>query len=365
MTNDLYTDQRVKRVATLLAGQGYEVRGIGRRLASTPQNPALDFPVHRYKMLFTKGPLFYAFYNKRLFFSLLFCRQPALFISNDLDTLTPNFLVSRIRRVPLIYDSHEYFTEVPELINRKGTRAIWKWIEGRIVPRLKHAVTVTASIAEAYAKMYGTRFRVVRNVPEKKVDAEKSLDEGADSAPILIYQGALNVGRGIELMIDSMQYLEGMKLCIAGAGDIEKELVERVARMGLEDQVIFKGRLHPDELAGLTASASLGLSLEEDRGLNYRYSLPNKIFDYIHAGIPVICSDLPEMSTLVQSYQVGAICKERKAESVAKLVKEVLAAKEKGAWGKSLEKARSELCWEKEAKHYLELIAATKITQTT
>jgi len=352
--NDLATDQRVGRVARLLTELGFEVTCIGRRLKKSPDLKNTSFKLRRYRMLFSGGPLFYAFFNLRLFITLLFARKPAVFISNDLDTLPANFFASRIRRVPLIYDSHELFTQVPELIHRKTVQSVWKLIERSLLPKLRHAVTVNYSIATIYRRLYGTRFKVVRNVPEKI--EYRSREGGAAGRQIIIYQGALNVGRGLELMIDAMQYLENVLFVVVGTGDIEDDLKQRVAQLNLDDRIEFRGRMMPEELLPLTLSADLGISLEEDLGLNYRYALPNKIFDYIQSRVPVLCSALPEMSRIVDSYGIGISSKERDPEKLAGRIRYMLKERSGGAWMEALDKAALELCWEKESTNYIALL---------
>lgn len=352
--NDLLTDQRVGRVAKLLAENNFDVTCIGRRFKKSPAPKNKAFNYRRYRMLFTGGPLFYACFNLRLLTSLLFAKRPALFISNDLDTLPANFIASRIRKVPLIYDSHELFTQVPELIHRRTVQSVWKGFESWLLPKLQHAVTVNYSIATIYRRLYGTRFRVVRNVPEKLDYTPR--EAGDIQKQTIIYQGALNVGRGLELMIDAMQYLENVRFVVVGTGDIEKELVLRVDQKELGDRVEFKGRMMPEEIVPLTRSADLGISLEEDLGLNYRYSLPNKLFDYIQCRVPVLCSALPEMSRIVDSYGIGITSKERDPEKLAGIVRYMLKERSGGAWMGALEKAALELCWENESAIYLELL---------
>jgi glycosyltransferase involved in cell wall biosynthesis len=352
--NDLATDQRVGRVAKLLAEQGFNVLCIGRRMKGSPDLRNRPYKLRRYRMLFTGGPLFYACFNMRLFLTLLFAKSPALFISNDLDTLAANFLASRIRRVPLIYDSHELFTQVPELIHRKRVQAIWKWIEYVLVPKLHYALTVNYSIATIYRRLYGTSFRVVRNVPER---LEYIPPKGRpDGKQIIIYQGALNVGRGLELVIDAMQYIPDALFMLVGSGDIEEELKQQVLNKKLDDRVEFRGRVLPEDLVGLTVSADLGISLEEDLGLNYRYSLPNKLFDYIQCRVPVLCSSLPEMSRIVDSYGIGISTGEKEAEKIAGIIRYMLKERAGGAWREALDRAADDLCWEKESAVYLELL---------
>ena len=360
--NDLVTDQRVHRVADLLEKNGIEVTCIGRMLGGSPPLEGVSFHYMRFRMLFTKGPFFYACYNVRLFFTLLFAKKPSLFIANDLDTLPASFSVSRLRRVKLIYDSHELFTQVPELINRKRIQAIWKWIEYRYVRRIDHAVTVSYSIGEIYRRLYKTRFKVVRNVPERREPCpDVTMKDAYNGKKVIIYQGALNVGRGLELVIDTMQYLEDTVFVMVGTGDIEGELKTRVKMMGLEDRVIFRGRLSPHRLFPVTCAADLGISLEEDRGLNYRYALPNKLFDYIQARVPVLCASLPEMTRIVRTYGVGISTPERDPEKLARIIRYMLVERTGGAWREALDKAAGELCWEKESGIYLEVLGETGI----
>ena len=352
--NDLVTDQRVHRVANLLLDQGMDVTCIGRRSKWSPAIEGKGFKVHRFRMIFTKGPLFYLFFNKRLFLKLLFVPAPALFIANDLDTLPAVYLAAKIRRVKLIYDSHEFFTQVPELIDRKLKQSIWKWIERALVPRVNFAITVSPPIAEIYRRLYGTRFRVVRNVPERRNLDQESYFPGAQA--MIIYQGALNVGRGLELMIHSMKFMKEVNLLIVGTGDIEEELKELVEAEELSDQVIFMGRLDPGELAPITRSARIGISMEEDLGLNYRYALPNKMFDYIQSRIPVLCSNLPEMAKIVEIYGIGVAIRDRDPENIARVVRFMLEEHDSGAWDKALEKAAEVLCWENESDQYLAVV---------
>ena len=356
--NDLVTDQRLNRVARLLVKNGLTVTCIGRKFSTSPTFSSNEFQVHRYRMIFTKGPLFYAFFNVRLFFTLVCARRPGLIIANDLDTLPAAFLASRIRRSPLLYDSHELFTQVPELIHRKRVQKTWKVIEGLLVPRLKHAVTVSYPIAEIYRRLYGVRFGVVRNVPSRFNRPEKRLvPESYQGKRLIIYQGALNVGRGLELMIRTLQYLDNVIFIVAGSGDIEQELKDLVKEEGVEQKVDFRGRLLPDQLIPLTAACDLGISLEEDLGLSYRYALPNKLFDYIQARIPVLCSALPEMKRVVETYGVGIATRERNPEKLAAVIRLMLAERSLGAWLDALEKAAGELCWENESKGYLKILA--------
>jgi len=345
------TDNRVHKVAVSLQKMGFEPVLIGRLL---PESHSVDrnYRTHRMKLVFRKGAMFYFEYNLRLFFYLLKSKVD-VFVSNDLDTLPANYLASRFKRKPLVYDSHEYFTEVPELIGRPIVKSIWTWLEKLLVPKVDAAYTVCDSIAEVYSDLYKVDFKVVRNLPvcSEIEGPTRETDAKSESAKIILYQGALNLGRGIEAAIRAMPYLDGAVLWLAGDGDRTIQLKELVAELKLDDKVKFLGRLPLQQLHEVTRQADLGISLEEDLGLNYRFALPNKLFDYIQAGVPVLVSNLPEMRHIVEHYQIGAIAETHQRKELAESMKTALFDQEKRQiWKQNLPKAAKELCWENEEK---------------
>ncbi|MGM0620349.1 MAG: glycosyltransferase [Bacteroidota bacterium] len=348
VTNDLVSDNRVHKTCSTLNEMGFDVLLMGRKLHQSPNLTPRSYSTKRFKLLFNKGPLFYACYNFRLFWMLIFKKLDVL-LANDLDTLPANYLASKIKNKPLVYDSHEYFTEVPELVNRPTVQRIWEGLEKQMVPKVNAAYTVCNSIARIYTEKYGVDFRVVRNVPAKI--SFKPVDDNTPEKreKIILYQGAVNIGRGLEQAILAIKYLQGAKLLIAGDGDIKTELQQLTEREGLQKKVQFLGRLPIDELAQLTPQAHLGLSVEEDLGLNYRYALPNKLFDYIQARVPVLVTGLPEMAALVEHYRIGEITNTLEPEALANKMEEMLGNETKQAeWKQNLEAAARELTWENE-----------------
>lgn len=346
--NDLVTDNRVHKVAISLKNMGFEPILIGRVL---PESQSVErvYPTHRMKLVFRKGPLFYLEFNLRLFIFLLKSDIDVL-VANDLDTLAANYLASRIKRKPLVYDSHEYYTEVPELIGRPIVKSIWTWLEKRFVPKVNAAYTVCDSIAEVYRGLYKVDFKVVRNLPVCSTDEKLEHTEKSTIQPkIILYQGALNLGRGIEATIRSMQYIDGAELWLVGDGDLTAQLKQLVEELKLKAKVKFLGRLPISKLSEITCQSDLGISLEEDLGLNYRFSLPNKLFDYIQAGVPVLVSNLPEMRRIVEQFQIGAIAETHQRKDLAEKIKSVLFDVEKNTlWKENLKVAAQELCWENE-----------------
>ncbi len=320
VTNDLSTDQRVAKICDTLYNNNYIVTLIGRRLeTSTPISR--KYKTQRMRLLFNKGFLFYAEFNIRLFLKLLFLKKDLL-VSNDLDSLLPNYLVSKLQSKVLIYDSHELFTEIPELVDRPKIKNIWTGIEKRILPNLKNCYTVSNSIAEYYTNKYSISFETIRNVPRTKSITSGIFPFSTNEKKIIIYQGSVNIGRGLELIIDTMQYLENYLLVIIGAGDILKDLKQQSLELDTTNKVYFLGKLSPLELQQLTPLADIGISLEEDLGLNYRFALPNKIFDYLHAEIPVLVSNLPEMKKIIDTHKFGEVVIIRDPKLLAKQIQD-------------------------------------------
>lgn len=338
VTNDLVTDQRVSRIADTLLNTGYNIELVGRVLSNS-QKLSRKYKTKRFKLWFNKGALFYVNYNLRLFIYLLFNKFDII-LSNDLDTLLSSFFISKIRKKICIYDSHEYFTEVPELVNRRIQKGIWEIIEKITLPNVEYCYTVSKSIADEYFVKYNKKFDVIRNLPLKKQVIHKKKEN------IIIYQGALNIGRGIELMIDSMFYIPDYVLWIIGSGDIDKELKLLTKQKGLNNRIKFFGRLSLEKLKDITYQAKIGLSFEEDLGKNYRFALPNKLFDYIQANIPVLVSDLPEMKNVVKQYNIGEVIAERNPKQIAKQILKIVEDADK--YTQYLKIASEELCWENE-----------------
>ena len=350
VSNDLVTDQRVHKMCCTLIEMGYDLLLIGRKHGSQ-ETLYRDYATKRISMLFHRGFLFYAELNLRLFFLLFFTKKEMLF-SNDLDTLIPNYFVAKLQRKELIFDSHELFSEIPELKHRKLIKQFWLTIERWILPRLTKVITVSDAIKKHYKNLYGIEAVVIRNLPLEKSVHQQSFPFPTENKNIILYQGAVNIGRGIELMLETIKLLDNCVLVIIGTGDIIEVLKQKVSSQTLENKVRFMGKVLPKDLKQFTPNATIGLSLEEDIGLNYRYALPNKLFDYIQAEVPVIVADLPEMKKLVETYQVGEILWERSPKSLAKLILKVIS----NNYTIALQKAKRELTWTKEKDKLIRLL---------
>lgn len=310
VTNCICHDQRILKIAETVSSLNCNILIIGRKSGDCCNSGTVPFGTKRFIMIFRKGFLFYAFFNIRLFFYLLFHNSDIL-VSNDLDTLLPNFLVSRIKKISLVYDSHEYFTGVPEIQQRPFVKWVWKLIEKSIFPRLKYVMTVSDSIAEKYFTEYACMPLTIRNLSRKSniiVPFSREELELDPSHLLLILQGTgINIDRGGEELIDAVNLTDKVSLLIIGSGDQYEFLVEKTAGLGLTDRIKFIPKVPWNVLMKYTRSADAGISIDKNSNLNYLFSLPNKLFDYISAGIPVIATNLPEIGKILKEFNCGIL----------------------------------------------------------
>jgi len=354
VTNDLVTDRRVDKTCTTLVKLGFDVTLIGRRRRDSMKLQSRKYKTRRMFLLFEKGPLFYAEYNTRLFFFLLFHRAHLL-VANDLDTLWPNWLVSRLKKADIVYDSHEYYTGTPELVNRPSVQKFWKRIERRIFPKLKDVITVNNSIAGLYEEEYGIKLHVVRNIPPT-INIEEALSRKDLNLPenkrIILLQGAgINIQRGAEEAVQAMQSIDDAILLIIGGGDVIHILIEMVTDLGLTEKVFFIPKQPFERLYHYTKCADIGITIDKDTNINYRFSLPNKLFDYIHAGIPVLASRLIEIQQIIEDYNIGTLTENHDPQHIASKINEMFADEQRlMKWKQNTNIAAKELCWEEEEK---------------
>jgi glycosyltransferase involved in cell wall biosynthesis len=322
--NDLSTDQRVARSCSVLFEQNYQVLLIGRNQQKSKPLEKRDYDCKRIKLVFEQGPLFYLSFNMRLFFMLLFSKVDVLF-ANDLDTLLPNYLISKIKNIPLIYDSHEIFCEVPELQTNTTKKKIWELLEGFIVPKLKYCITVNESIANYFTNKYKVPFVFVRNIPNYKkiLNLKSRTDLNLPlGKKIVILQGAgINIQRGAEELVESFKYLDdNYLLLIIGSGDVISTLKENASKLQLQNKIRFIDKIPALQLRHYTANSNLGVTIDKDTNLNYHFSLPNKVFDYMHAGIPILATKLPEIENLISKYQIGVFIENHDSKHIAQQI---------------------------------------------
>jgi len=346
VSNNLVTDHRVAKMTGYLKSRGYKVLVWGRKW------PGKDYRqeenVRRFNLWFNKGPLFYLNLNCRLFFALLTHRAD-FFLAVDLDTLPACRLAGILRRTPVVFDSHEYFPEVPELQHRRFTKFIWLTMQDWLVPGVFAGITVSKGLVNLYKERYQLDFKLVRNIPSatrSSIPIRK-----VNGHPVVYYQGALNVGRGLEEAIQAMAFLPGYRLLIVGRGDLEDELKQLADNLNLNGQVHFIGAVPFHELPKYAVQAHVGLCLLQNLGLNYYHSLPNRLFDYPMLGLPILASDFPDIHDFIEQYETGLLTSSMEPSELAAIIRRICEDEMlRDRIGENMKATASLLSWENEVK---------------
>ena len=360
VTEDLYTDQRMDKMSLFLHKKGFDVTLVGRCYGDSPVLAPRPYKTKRLRLLFRRGFLFYAEYQFRLLLYLLF-KKCDLLVSNDLDTLLPNYLVSKWRKKELVYDSHEYFCGELSVISKPVSYKVWHGIEKHCFPKLKTVITVSQSIVDQYEKEYGIRPYLVRNIPLAKTypvtETRQSLQMPEDKTVLLLQGAGINEGRGAEELVQSMQYLPDCHLFIVGDGTVVPQLKEMSKQLHLQDKVTFVSRQTPEKLFNYTSLADIGICPGKDLGLNAHFSLPNKIFEYIKAGTPLVVTDLPEWRRIVNQYGVGIVAEGVTPDKFAEAVEKISDPARLSQCRENCRTAARELTWENEERVLEEVYA--------
>ncbi|GAB5466424.1 MAG: glycosyltransferase [Candidatus Kapaibacteriales bacterium] len=207
-----------------------------------------------------------------------------------------------------IYDSREIYSSLGSLEKRPISQRVLQYIENRSIKYIDHLVASGLDDID-YLKgifQWEKPTTLIKNLPPKtelkKTDELRQSLGIEGSSLIAVYQGAIVKGRGIGLSIEAISSLESWVLVIIGGGPDLDYYIDKATGC---DNIFFTGSVPYDRLLNLTASADLGLCIIEPITLSYRYALPNKLFEYMMAGLPVLSSDMPQMEKTVKESNCG------------------------------------------------------------
>lgn len=348
--SNLYTDQRIEKVCKTLFDNGYSIELIGNDWEGN-EKMERPYPFSRIGLKSKTLKTAYFEFNWKLYQELKKkADKDTILHANDIDALLPNYLIARKLNIPLVFDSHEIFTEMPSVQNRFSQK-FWRVLERKLVPHMELMVTESESYAEWFHDQYNVNPVVVRNIPRKILSAPEIPE---NHPKIILYQGAINQSRGIEKMIVAMHHIKDAVLKIAGDGPKKKEYEELVIQEKLQDKVFFLGKLKPENLREITKTADAGFSLEENNGVSYYYSLPNKVCDYIQSRVPLVMINFPEMQRIKDQFDVGEIIPDHRPETIEKAINLVL-QRGRQYYQSELNKAADVFCWENEETKILQL----------
>lgn len=308
----------MQKICTSLATSGFEVVLVGFQKKTSKPLTQKKFRQKRLSLIFEKGPLFFAETNIRLFFYLL-THKSNILCADDLDTGLPVLFASWIRRSKRVFDAHELFCEMHDIISRKNIYKIWKFIEKFCQPKFPIGYTENEGYANAYHKMYGVRYFIVMNSPYLR----PIQIGGSRSKTTLIYQGIIERGRGFEGLVPAMKDIDGTVI-VCGNGSFMQEVQDNAAREGVRTKFDFKGYVLPEALKLYTDQAYIGLNLNDNLGASFYFSLSNRFFDYMHAGIPQVSMNYPENRKINDRFEIAVLIDDLEPATIAAAINRLL-----------------------------------------
>ncbi len=374
-------DSRVRREASALAAAGHRVtvlelapvtgpegetirgvawlEGFERRSCLPPAWMRRRLPFHLYRVAFLA---WFVWGVARL--------RPDAVHAHDAAMLLPGIVGARLTGAMLVYDSHELATAVPY------RERAWAWfvaaIERLVVPRCAAVITVSDGIAERLQLRYSLRNEptVVRNVTALRISGPGGLRTrlGIDTrTPLILHQGAPAPDRGCEVLIAAVALLPGAHLAFLGNPEpgYAVALHREVAAHGVRDRVTLLPGVPLEALLANTAEADVGVTLLQDTCENHRLALPNKLFEYIAAGVPVVASDLPEVRRLVEEHGVGWCVAPGDPAALAGTLRRALEERADPTLRERLALVAAELSWPREQQRLVGLYARPAAASTS
>lgn len=281
--------------------------------------------------------------------------RPDFIHAHDLDGLMAAYREAKRRQIPLVYDSHELFYDLPDFSNIKGFHYVIRAIEKYLMKFISAGITVNQSIAGFLKKIYGQDFIVLRNIPSFRVNAKSSvsLRQLFPNKKIILHIGGTGKLRGTQQILDSAKYLPQNYVIVFLGAKLNDPILEEIKTKKLEEKVVILPSVASSEVVEVAKEATLGLSLTLNVSLDYYYSLPNKIFQYLSAGIPIVGSNFPEFKKIILGNDVGQVVNPSQPKQIAKAIVDVV--KNHNKYMKNIKKIENKYTWELESEKLINL----------
>ena len=330
MFDEPYNDARIHKETATLVGMGHSVRIVCVKYDRAEQREGP--PGAEVDAIYVGGKRsgklrFLRFYLKAFWRAM---RAKAEVVhAQDLYSLPVAYAAAKRHGAALIYDSHEYYLGMGSLVGRRFERSIWALVERVFIGKADRVITVGDAIADILRARYNIRRPVVvRNCPvfsrSGRSDALREWLGIPKSVAILLYQGGIQRGRGLFMILESLRRVENCCFVALGDGHILDEVRGAARRLGLADRTFFPGSVPLQDLMRYTVSADVGICLIENTCLSYYYSLPNKLFEYMMVGLPMVVSDFPEMSKVVREAQAGLLVDPENPAEISDAIRRLL-----------------------------------------
>ncbi len=363
MTGSVKRNSRALKQLRILSENGFRVQVVD--LDNLPDLPYPDIEGISYKSLRVggRGPGFFRAWSRRIAQEAKGI-QADIFHASDLFVLTALSKASVKKNARLVYDSRELYPFVASTKEKPWSSLFWRWVESKAIPRTDLIFTVSDSIADTLRDAYNIeRPTILFNIPEaqdipKGEVLRKKL--GLDpSENVILHQGRMAKSRGCFQLVDAFQEIENAHCVFLGGGPLKSQLQTEVSKLNLEDRVHFLDSVPNERLLSFTKDATIGVSLLEDSCLNHRFALPNKLFEYLNASLPVLVSELPEMSKIVENYDIGRTVDSKSSHAIARAINSMLAnPAQLNQMSLNTSKFRSEMNWEDSANKFRKAYAS-------
>ena len=357
ITGDVRRNSRAIKQLRALASLGIAVDILSLGAPSEDAFLSRDIRVHGMPRPSGGGPLFF-WHVRRAFTDAAAKMRARVYHASDLYALRAMRLAAKRHGGRMAYDARELYPHVASTAGRPWARAAWRAIEGRDIGQAAAIFTVSDSIATRLAHTYKlTPPVVLYNAPPTcSVRASPSLRARAgltSSDVLLLHQGSIQKGRGCRLLADAMCDVQGAVLVFLGGGPLKEEVRDYVRAARMEQRIRFLDAVPPDSLLPVTAGADVGVTLLEDSCLNHRFALPNKLFEYLMAGLPVLASDLPEIGGIVKRFDVGCVVNPSDRPSLVQALQNVVDNKDlRDAWAANTRSVFETFNWETASQRF-------------
>jgi len=346
--DDLRRDPRVWKEVASLRNAGYDVSIIGVKGKGLPNyEKKVGIEVFRCFAGWHSraSPLFYTIFATPRAVAI----KPQIYHSHDLSTLLVGFIGAKINNAKLIYDSHELCVEMSHGIKK----VMWRLLEQILIKQCNFVLTVNESIAKELANRYNAKMPTVllNAVPYKKLPKKKK-----NSPYRIVYEGIYAKDRNLDKIVEAVLHIRNGVLVFIGEGAEEHSLKKLRDKLEINEKVSFLKPIPREELIPFISSCDIGLAIYSKNSLNNFYATPNKLFEYIMAGIPIIGSNFPEMKNIIEGEGIGLTVDPDNPKEIASCINKLIEDKSLyDKMQKKLERARQKYNWEREEKKLVEL----------
>jgi len=359
LTGDVHRNARALKQIRSLAGQGWSVHVLALKGDADVVEMPSGVHVETVELRHSRGFRFFREVHARMSAAAL--DVPAsVYHASDLYVLPAMALAARSNGADYTYDSRELYPHVASTVGRPWVGWYWSYVEERYIRGSAAVFTVSRKIADHLSATYGIRAPVlVRNVPQKRELPEVSdrlarLAGLSESTPIILHLGQMRRGRGCETLVRAMQLVDRGCLVFLGYGP-EKDSLRRLSEsLSLDSRIRFLDPVPADDVLEVASGAHVGVTMLEDTCLNHRYALPNKLFDYLAAGVPVLAAHLPELRSVIQGYNVGRTVDPSDAGAVADALNNMIASeRDRSAWIANAHRMAETFNWEIASQRFI------------